>query len=300
MSTRLITAGELLHYPTGLDWNTVAEDASATDPLQFIEQSFLIDSVSSWIGEYTGMPLGLHATQLTEQASVERAGMFPAKCLVDADGNLHFWTRTLPVISVTSGQWSYLLMGLSWMPITPGATLPFVGGANWVLWGDYPQQREIEFFDQDYTPLKHQRAIVQVTYVSGWANAVLTSSIAATGSQTAVVDTTLGMSVGQSLTVYDGDNTESVTVTAITDATHFTAVFGVTHTVSTTATIAISAIPQEIRMAAINACTGLVKLRGSEAFTMNSNGVGQVMKGGAEEEAIALAEYLLQPYRIEF
>jgi hypothetical protein len=302
LTTRLITAGELMQAPTAIDWNTLAEDAGSADARQALEQGFLIDSVSSWVGEYCGMPLGLHASSQTEQAPIDRAGKFPAKALVDGDGNLHFWADTLPVVSVTSGQWAYLTTNMAYTPIVPGAALPNVSGASWVLWGKYPHQREIEIFDQNYEALKHQRAIVQLTYVSGWANAQVVNGTYAAGSNVVfVVDSTLGMTVGQTLYLFDNAVSETVTVVSIGDATHVTvANTANTHTVTSASAVTLSAIPYEVKLATIWACAGLARVRGSQAYEMRTDSAGAVAKAGGEQELIELAEYLLGPYKIEF
>lgn len=307
MTARLITPGELLQFPTGVDWNALAEDAGATDPLQAIEQGILIDSISAWAGHYCGQPLGLHATTQTEQARVERAGTLPAKCIVDPSGNLHFWTTTLPVLSLGASQWAYLIAGLAWNPITPGNAQPGQSGASWLLWGDYPQQRHIELFDQDYSALKDtQRAVVQVQYTSGWANAVMSGGPYAAGSNVSIaVDTTLGMSsvagaAGNRVFIADGSASEWVTVSGVTDATHFTCALANPHTPNANTVIGVSAVPQDLKMAVIYACAAIARVRGVQAFQMKTEGVSEVAKSGGQEELMTLAEYHLNPYRIEF
>jgi hypothetical protein len=308
VSSRLVTALELAQYPSGIDWNTIAEDAGAADPLQAIEQGYILDTISSWAGEYTGMPLGLHASSITEQAPVPRAGMFPARVIVDSDGWLNFWAKSLPVLSLTSAQWSYVLPNLAWMPAVPGNPLPNQGGASWVLYGDYPHQRQIVLFDQDYSSLKHQPSIFQCTYVSGWPNAIITGTtdIPAGPNVVVPVDTSLGMTatsglVGNILWIADGGNSEYATVSAVPDGQHVTFAQTINdHKPGLGNTIAVSAIPPDIRSAICIAAAGLARVRGAMAFQMNGSQVGQVMKGGGQEEALSTAEYMLNPYRIEF
>lgn len=308
MSSRLVTALELLQYPSGIDWNTVAEDAAFADPRQAIEQGFILDTISSWAGEYTGMPLGLHAASITEQAPVPRAGMFPARVIVDSDGWLNFWAKTLPVLSLTSAQWAYVVPNLAWTPIVLGNPLPNQGGASWVLYGDYPHQRQIVLFDQDYSSLKHQPSIFQCTYVSGWPNAIITGNtdIPAGTAVNIPVDTSLGMTaisglLGNSLFIADSGNSEYVTVTAVPDATHVTVAQTLNdHRPGNGSTIGVSAIPPDIKSAICIAAAGLARVRGAMAFQMNGSQVGEVMKSGGQEEALSIAEYMLNPYRIEF
>lgn len=308
MSSRLITATELLQYPSGIDWDTIAEDAGTSDPRQAIEEGFILDAISSWVGEYTGMPLGLHAGNITETAPVPRSGMFPARVIVDQDGWLNFWAKSLPVLSVTSAQWAYMLPNIAWMPIAPGNPLPNQSGASWALMGDYPHQRQIVLFDQDYSPLKHQSSLFQITYVSGWPNAIITGATdIPAGTNVAIpVDTTAGMSaisglVGNTLYIVDGGNSEYVTVASVTDTTHVVVVATLNdHKPGLGSTIGISAIPPEIRASAAIAAAGLARVRGAMAFQMNGSQVGQVMKDGGQEEALSTAEYMLNPYRIEF
>jgi hypothetical protein len=307
VTTRLITAGELLQFPTGVDWDDLAEDAGATDPLQAIEQGFLIDSCSSWAGIYCNQPLGLHATTQTENARVERVSMFGSKTKVDDTGDLHFWANTLPVLSLVSAQWSYLAGALAWSPMTLGVTEPNQSGGMWALWGDYPNQRHLEFFDQDYSALRHQPSIVQVTYQSGWASAVLSGGPYAAGSNvTLTVDATDGMTataglVGNRLFIADGGLSEFVTVSAVVDETHVTvAALANAHTPETNNVIGIGCVPEPIKQAVILACAALAKVKGVNAYQMKTEGVSEVARSGGQEELITLAEYYLNPFKVEF
>lgn len=308
MTTRLVTATELTQYPSGIDWNAIADTAGASDPRQAIEQGFLLDTISSWAGEYTGMPLGLHACSVTETAPVPRSGMFPAKCIVDQNGWLHFWTKTLPVISLTSAQFAVITPNLVWNAVVPGTALPNQTGGSWVLYGDYPHLREIMLFDRDYTSLKQSAGIFQCTYVSGWPNAVITGStdIPAGSSVNVPVDSSLGMTamvgcIGNSLFIADAGNSEYVTVTAVPDATHVTVAATLNdHKPGNGSTIGISAIPPEIKAAVCMAAAGLARVKGAMAFQMNNDSIGEVMKSGGEGDLLELAEYMLNPYRIEF
>ena len=107
--------------------------------------------------------------------------------------------------------------------------------------------------------------------------------------------------VGNILWIADGGNSEYATVSAVPDGQHVTFAQTINdHKPGLGNTIAVSAIPPDIRSAICIAAAGLARVRGAMAFQMNGSQVGQVMKGGGQEEALSTAEYMLNPYRIEF
>jgi len=286
MSTRLVTVAELLEAPTGVDWTTLAENAGVGSATQAIEQGNLIDRASGWAANFCGQPLGLHATQLTETGRTRPSGDPGMKTWVDRDGFLNFKTSTLPILSVVSSQWSYLTVPLSYSVIP---------AANWAVLGSYPQIRHLLEASQDWTANRQIASLIQVTYVSGWPNAILTAAVTAGGNRTLVVDTTLGMSVnpgdlGNQLTLYDGANTEVATVTAITNAT---SVVVANLTNGPAAGVGVSAIPSDIKQATILACAHFARGRGVDTVDMPGGQPVQRGQGSGFQDA----RDLLQPFR---
>lgn len=290
MSNRLISVDELLQFSSGVDWATVAEDAGASDPRQFIEQSNMIDRASAWAANFCEQPQqgtaagGLHATTQTEIARVNRSPHLGCKVWVDRDGFLNFKTDSLPVLSVTASSWSYLTVPQAFNSIP---------AANWWIEGQYPQRYHLVESSQDWTFVQQSPCLVSVTYISGWCNAVLTAAAVA-GATSLSVDSSLGAAVGDQLVVFDGAGFEQLTVTAVPDATHLTvSALAHAHQVG----VPVTEVPYDIRHAVLLAVTWAAKHpRGSEALEMH--GVGGSIAGGlGSGEELAEAENLLLPFR---
>jgi hypothetical protein len=298
VSTRLLTAAELMAAPTGIDWSSLGEDSTSGESA--IEESNLLDAASDWIANELEQPLGIHATTQSEQAILRRSASMGAKVYTTRDGSLRFRCDTIPICSVLSLQYGYL---------PPPASYSALTTANLVLVGSYPQVQVIEDWSFNWTcagagapGFTGGLPIVQCSYISGWPNAVLTAGVSPGTGVTLAVDTTLGMATapyftGQDnsrLTIYDSTNTEVVQVTAIVDATHVTvAQVANTHQ----AGVRLSSMPRDIRLAVIYAAIDIARERGMDAIVMggSSGGGGRAMAGA--EEAADRARVLLSPYR---
>jgi hypothetical protein len=296
VSTRLITVDELLEAPTGFDWNDVAESAGATNAVEVIEQGRVIDRASTWASSYLfRRPSRIDATQDTETARVAR-GM--TKAWVDRDGWLWFKADIFPVLSVVAMQWALAPAGSGALVYNPLAV------ANLQLYGEGFRVRRVADLSQNWSWLR-SGAMVQLTYVNGWPNAVFGGSGIASGSNvTAPVDTTLGMTstpgptgIGQQLKIFDGANSEDVTVSSVTDSTHVVlASVANAHA----AGIGISAVPPDIKWGVILACLHFGRIRGTDAVTfVSGGGGGSTQHSGPKEEsdALAEAEAVLDDYR---
>lgn len=303
MSTRLISAAELLDAPTGIDWSTVSEATDADSVEEAVEQSNLIASASAWVHNTCGMAVGLHATQQTEGYVLRRAAHFGAKAIVTREGSLAFRTDTLPIISVVSLQYA---------PLPPPYAFTALDPTKVVLTGDYPQVISIEDWQIDWSALAYggisqygqgwtTQTLVQLVYQSGWPNMFTTGTLTAGSNVAIAVDSSIGaqlapLTTGQdnsTLTVWDGDNEETVTVTAVPDTTHITvASLAYNHAKG----VRISNMPTDIRLATIYACMDMVRTRGVDALVMDSarsvTQEGPMTKGDVLDEA----EILLQPY----
>lgn len=280
MAIRLITPSQLINAPTGIDWSSINENAGADDPAQTIEATNLIDRASWWAANFCDQPLGLHATTQTEQARTGTSASIGDQVWVDKYAALNFKAATLPVLSVTSAQWSPLNgSALDWQSIT-----------GWSILGTYPQQRHLVNQSQWWGFLKARPALVEVTYVSGWANALLQSPATASPSApaTLTVDTTLGMSVGQLLNVYDSQLTEQVQVTAVVDSTHVTVASLQNYHA---AGVGVSAVPPDMQEAIILACVHFARQRGEEVF-----GIDGRVSTGPVDDSLTEAQNLLGTY----
>lgn len=283
MAKNLLTTQELLSAPTGIDWNTIAEDAGSTSPEQAIEEANVIARATGWVNGYLGQ--SVNATTDTEIALLSRSGT--SKCWVGPEGYMWFRTNYFPVLSISSMTWAIASAGIG-SPTTNALTT-----ANLRIYGEDFRLNRVIDRSQDWTWLAYAPGEITLTYVNGWPNAVLTGAAVTGSNVTLAVDSTLGMSItagaiGNSLTVYDAANTETVTVTAIVDATHVTvASLANNHGIG----VGVSAIPPEIKEACILACMQFARARGSETVELGQPGIT-----GRTGDVLADAEYLLAPY----
>lgn len=303
MSNLLVSPDELLEFASGVDWATVADNASFSDPRQAIEQSRMIARASAWAANFCEQPQrgqqvgGLHASTQTETARTLRSAYPGCKTWISRDGWLHWRADTLPLLGahlqpcpgILSSQWGYLAVPVSWVPIPPG---------NWYVDGQYPQVRHLIEASHDWTWLRQVPALVQVTYTSGWLNAVLTGSTGITAGTgvSALVDSSLGALAGDVVHIVDGSASEDVVVTSAPDATHLVlARVANAHLPGTM----LTAVPDDIRHAVLLACTWAAKHpRGSAVLEMA--GVSEhnaPLSGGLRsDDEMASAENLLEPY----
>lgn len=293
MTANLITVDELLEAPTGFSWDDVAESVGATSAVEAVEQLRVIKRASAWASKYCfGQVSRLDATTDTEVARISRSML---KAFVDNDGWLWFRTDYFPILSVSFMQWALAGAGIG------SPTFNSLDTTKLQIYGEGFRLQRIADLSQDWTWLR-SGALIKVTYVDGWPNAVIAAAMPTTGypqSVNVTVDTSLGMTttagaIGNSLEVYDGANSETVTVTAVPDATHFTATFQNQHAVG----IGVSALPPDVREAVIFACLHFARIRGTDAVTfVGGGGEARVSAPGPPSDALAEAEVLLDDYR---
>jgi hypothetical protein len=291
VSSRLISIDELLEFSSGVDFQTVAEDAGFNDPRQWAEQTSMIDRACSWASNFCEQPQigtgsgGLHATSQTEVARTTRTAHPGSKVWVDRDGFLNFKTDTLPVLSITASSWSYLTVPQAFTAIPP---------VNWWLEGQYPQRYHLIEASMDWTVSRQNPCLVSVTYVSGWFNGLLTAAVVAGSSVSLPVDSSLGAAVGDVVTIFDGAAYEQCTVSAVPDSTHVT-VASLAH--AHQSGIAVTEVPFDIRHAILLAVTWAAKNpRGSESLEMRGSGGSVAGSGKGPDEEMAMAELLLEPF----
>jgi hypothetical protein len=107
----------------------------------------------------------------------------------------------------------------------------------------------------------------QYTYVAGYVNTAIVTAVAAATSLT--VASGLGIVAGMTLRIYDGANTETVTVASTytygSTTVPLTSALGFTHS----AGVAIGNLPNAIKQAAILVTTAFLRIRGDKSNTMS-------------------------------
>lgn len=140
------------------------------------------------------------------------------------------------------------------------------------------------------------RVYAVTSYVNGWANSLLAED-AAEGASSVEVDTALGILPGVPLMIYDPGASEQVVPTAVNGTTVTLAdPLASAHQ----AGVAISALPPDVKQAAVLWTSALIKTRSDDAYVMPAMGAqpSQTEEISAEGRTdLGLAQQLLTPLR---
>jgi hypothetical protein len=282
MTIPYLTLEEYKSAPTAIDLDNLVFDSQDPD-VQDAELRNVIARASSWIDTYCNQVIG--ATLETEQQ----------RSRVSTDGSIRFHPRFSPIVALLNFNYGYptnmATLGdcsVAWIEdqeiIIPNAFL-----------GNWTSQGPLSFGSYNGGP--GNQLFLKYTYVSGYTNTTIVTAVA--GQATLTVEDGTGITVGQMLTIYDGMNTEHVTVAD-------TYVFG-SVTVPLTRVLvsdhlpgtSISALPPAIKEAAILITTAFLKVRGDSSMTMQVTTLPTSQIPGSEKygDELMLASRLLSSYR---
>jgi hypothetical protein len=282
-STPYLTVGEYKQAPTSIDYDNLVTSSSDPD-VQDAELANVIARASSWIDGFCNQVLA--ATVETEQ---QRVRLRP-------DGFLAIHPNFDPLIALTSLSFgitpsqmvSFPDVSVGWLE-DHSIIIPYTA-ANI----SYSSQGPLQF---GMPAIPRAPVFCKYTYIAGYANTTI-SVLANAGSTSLTVKSGAGIIAGSSLTIYDGKETEVVTV-----ASNY--VFGSTTVPLVNATSythaagdAISALPPAVKQAAILATTAYLKSRGDYALVMQAtNSAGQVSDNtNSGNYDFSLARELLRPF----
>jgi hypothetical protein len=283
-STPYLTVAEYKQAPTSIDFNNLVTNSS--DPkVQDAELANVIARASSWMDTFCNQVLS--ATTETEQ---QRARM-------GSDGYLKVHPNYWPIISLTSFSYganpyqlvSYSDLTQAWIE-PQSIVIPWsVGNMNWSSAGP---------LNLGMAGSPRGTVFCRYTYVNGYANTLLGASCSAGSSSITVKDAT-GIIPNSKLTIYDGLNTENVTVSSTYTPDSTTVTLAVNAVNAHSSGVAVSALPPAIKQAAILATTAFLKVRGDSSLTMSvTNTVsGSVPGSQFTSDDMALAQELLLPFR---
>jgi hypothetical protein len=158
----------------------------------------------------------------------------------------------------------------------------------------YSSQGPLSF---GFPPSSRSRIYAKFTYVAGFTNTTIASATA--GATSFTVQNPTGITANDTLTIYDGQYTETVTTTSgytfgsstitITSALQYAHSSGVS----------VGSLPQAIKEAAILVTTDFLKVRGDNSLTMAVT--TRPSSGPSVQDIIgsdlALAKELLRPFR---
>lgn len=282
MTIPYLTLAEYKSAPTAIDLDNLVFDSQDPD-VQDAELRNVIARASSWADTYCNQVLA--ATTETEQQ----------RSRVSTDGSIRLHPRFNPVVALTNFNYGYptnmATLGdcsIAWIEdeeiIVPNATL-----------GSWTSQGPLSFGSYNGGP--RNEVFLNYTYVAGYTN-TLTESASNAGATSFTVHDGTGITAGQILSIYDGANTENVTV-----ATTYT--FGST-TVPVTramafahsAGVSVSALPPAVKEAVILITTAFLKVRGDSSMTMMVATGPNISSPGSQKYAdeLSLAARLLSSY----
>lgn len=277
-----LTLDEFKNAPTGIEIDNMVYNSS--DPnVQDAELYNVIMRASSWIDNYCNQVLA--ATHETEQGRgrFKPNGdlVFHPKCgPITALTALNFGLRPDQFISVPDCNKAWIE---DFQIIYPNGQSFGTSSAGPLQLGAYNSPR--------------QQVYLNYTYVSGYVNTTLITTNP--GDTSIEIADATGIIAGLTLKIYDGINSEFVTVNSFYNFGD-TVIPLVNPIVNYHATgVSISALPAAIKEACILLTVALLKSRGDSALVMRQgNAPGEVIavadKGGSD---IAMAKQLLNPYR---
>ena len=287
-----LTVSEFLHAPTAVDTSELVDGGTAQD--QLVELANIISRVSAWMDVYT---MGIGGT-LAASANTKGAWIKPRR------GWVSFVLDYKPVLEVTA-------VGIG---INPGAvvTIDANTAAMSSLSGKvltFPalayQPSTTLSTSQIFPRRPDGRIWAQVTYINGYPHTTLAAS-ASQGATSISVGSTLGCQAGTQLTIYDNAITERITVTAVTSPTALaTTALAYGHTVPAAPDgLTVSALPHDIKEAAILLTCALIKEKGEGGIVLDSFDTepskvrSGSAAGGLGVSDMEIAAELLNDYRI--
>jgi hypothetical protein len=246
-----LTVAEFKNAPTSLDINNLV--VGGNQAAQDAELANVILRASSYMDEYLNQ--NLVASRITETQRVR----------INTQGYLALHPNNNPVIALESFMYGGDPNSMQTLPdpslayFEPQQVLIPLGQMSTT----YSSAGPLGF--GGWTP--RQQLFTKYTYVAGYVNTTIATATAAQTSLT--VRSGLGIVAGQTLRIFDGSLTETVTV-ASTYTYGSTTVPLTSALVSTHAAgVAIGNLPNALKQAAILVTTAFLRIRGDKSNTMS-------------------------------
>jgi hypothetical protein len=283
MTKPYLTLTEFKNAPTALDYGNLV--VGGNQAAQDAELSNAILRASSWIDQECNQIIG--ATVDVEQQRVR----------VRSDGTLRFHPRLYPIVALLDLQFGYTPNSLqavsdpsqAWFEeqevIYPYAQMPQSMSSQGPLSFGFPASGRPECY-------------IKYTYVNGYTNTTI-ATIASAGSSVLLLQDGTGIVPGEQLTIYDGANTEIVTVASNyqfdTNTVPIVGALQYTHAVG----VSVSALPAAIKQAAILMTSAFLKIRGDASLIMGATNVvsGQTAPNSVFGNDVNVAKDLLKPFK---
>lgn len=311
MPSPYVTPAMIKNAPTGVPWNLIP-DVNAAALAQYAEQTNVCWRASAEADRICNQPL--RATLDIE----EETGPDFRLTIDNNTGIGHLLASRWPILSVIGAQVSPAsAFPPSWQvlpanSVRPGSGVISAYGATTPGTGAQgPVQLDIAPGWIGWWAGRNGTRL-QVAYINGWPHAGLTATANANTSTLAVDDVTAFL--GAAPFIYDGANTEQVTVASVTPNAYAT-VMGVqvpvgpgtvtlasplayTHTVTAGQdNVLVSAMTADIQQANILLCASMALEAGIEGIVISDVHGGGQSSGGGVEHLQVQAEVILNSYK---
>lgn len=271
MASIYATTDEFTRHPTGLNVQNLTSGGQA---IQTAELAVLMQLASQYVEQITYQPL--YARTVVETKHVRP----------DPYGTLTVRLDQWPAQQLVSAQWRQTANQQSWTSINLAQTDQLHFGER--------RSAHIVAADYLYTAIAGwglPPLTVQVQYVAGYPNAVLTSSVSS-GATSVPVDDPTGIATGTALTFWDAPNQEQATVASVSGTTvTFTSGLQYGHAQG----VRVSAVPAPITTATILIAAWLIKERRAGGGIMMGGKIQPMDIMAAED--MQMVRQLLQPWR---
>lgn len=284
-----ISTSDYTAAPTGVDVSALVPGGTAAQNLEAL--AVVIRSASSWANNICRQILAATLdTQVKMNVRVRRDGTIRVYC--------DFW----PVLEVDS-----FLAGPSpstLAAITDPADMFLIGRTTLSVPVAGISGNSVGQLQFPGPLMPGDRAYCQWGYWNGWPHSQLAHSIATSDTQVQVTTTQPAALAGRVITIWDGVNTEQLTVAATFAGGTAIPIVGNPQSAhvlpAAPASIMVSTFADDVRQATVSLTSALIKARGAEAYEMENVGQEptkeQLIEGGGMED-LSIAVDLLDFYR---
>jgi hypothetical protein len=257
-----ISAQEFQNAPTGINLSNLIP--SGTQAQESAELARILLRASAWIDNRCQMQLRATTNMESRQAWTQ------------TNGTLKVFPKFFPIKSISSLNYQKYAQQSS---VFLDATQIFIGD-NYFYWtgGTLPRASQVT---------------VQYTYVNGWPVSSLSSAVIV-GGTVLPLTTVVGIVNGTQLTIYDGINTEQVTVQSVSSSSvTLTASLQYAHAIG----IHVSSLPDDVRQACILVAASFIKTRNPNGIQMSGSGQMQSSSQNIPGDFLDQADSILQSYK---
>lgn len=283
-STPYLTIDEYKQAPTAVDYTNLVL-ASSDPAVQDAELANVIARASSWMDTFCNQVLA--ATEETEQQRSRLRG----------DGMLAMHPRYFPIVALKSVSYgmtpnnlvAYADPSQGWIE-DQQFVLPYTATTT-----NYSSQGPVQF---GMPAMPRSQVYVKYTYISGYANTTLAANASAGASSITVADSA-GITAGLMMTIFNGMNTETITVGSTYSFGSTTVPLASPLIDAQTSGVSVSALPPAVKQAAILVTSAFIKVRGDNSLTMDVVNTPNLNSSATKSMVtdLDLAKELLTPFR---